>query len=183
MSSWESRRGASSLRLPLHPEPFLDVLGPIEDLPHVADLLLGTATLFLHQAPPDHRPVPSVTDEHRNVRMGHNLGGHAAHNDSRNAAATMRRHDYQVAAFGLCGIDDSLMRVILLDLQGFARHASRLRGAGDVVKDLGSVRLGVSGIVFKYLVYLVLLRMGQIEYVERWFNSDRRHLGPDRLCK
>ena len=59
------------------------------------------------------------------------LGGHAAKHDRRNPASPVRGHDDEIAASLLGDVNDSLVRMILFDLHGFAGDTSCASLFGD----------------------------------------------------
>ena len=62
------------------------------------------------------------------------LGRHAAKHDRRNPASPVRGHDDEIAASLLGDVNDSLVRMILFDLHGFADDISCVRLFGDLIQ-------------------------------------------------
>jgi hypothetical protein len=66
-------------------------------------------------------------NQYRDLGMRKYLDGLAAEDDRGDAVAAVRGHDDQVAVFRLRGIDDSLVGMLMLNLDGLARDACCLR--------------------------------------------------------
>jgi len=58
-------------------------------------------------------------------------------------------HDNEIAGSLLGGLDDGFVRMILLDLNGFADDTSRTRFFGDAIQYLFRARFGARGMLSK----------------------------------
>src|SRR5271154_3780911 len=115
-------------------------------------------------------------DQHRDLAMREDLDRLAAEYNRRNAVTAMRRHDNQVAAFRLRGVDDRQVRMLMLNLDRRAYNASCLRRSGYRAQSFLSMLLHT----YSVLSWRVLdhLRVGG-ERTKRL--QDRQHgdFGPD----
>jgi hypothetical protein len=66
-------------------------------------------------------------NQYGDLGMRKYLDGLAAEDNRGDAVAAVRGHDYQVAVFRLRGIDDRLVGMLMLNLDGLARDACCLR--------------------------------------------------------
>jgi hypothetical protein len=80
-------------------------------------------------------------DQHRDLAMREDLYRLAAEHNRRDAVTAVRRHDNQVAAFRLRGIDDRPIGMLMLDLNRRACDARCLRRVSDGTKSFFSIFL------------------------------------------
>jgi hypothetical protein len=77
------------------------------------------------------------------------LGRHTTKHDCRNPAPAMRGHDDEIAASLFGGLNDGFVRMILLDVNGFADYTGQTRFFGDAIQYLFRVRFGALGVLSK----------------------------------
>ena len=73
--------------------------------------------------------------------MRERLNGFTAEDDCRNSSAAVRRHHNEVTALGSRGINNGLIRMFVLDLDGLTCNPRRICRLSDIAKQFGSVRL------------------------------------------
>src|SRR5690349_719790 len=83
----------------------------------------------------------SSMDQHRDLAMGENLDRLAAQDDRGDAMAAVRGHDDQIATLRPRGIDDRLVRMLVLNLDRLACDAGCLRSASGGAKGFRGVLL------------------------------------------
>jgi hypothetical protein len=64
-------------------------------------------------------------DENRNLGVREHVDGFAAEDNCQNAAASVRGHHNEVTALGSSGVNDGLVRMFVLDLDGLACNPRR----------------------------------------------------------
>src|SRR5258706_1987003 len=124
--------------------------------------------------------LQSAMDENRNLGVREHFDGFAAEDDCRNAAASVRGHLNEVTALNSSSIDDGLVRMFMLDVDGLACNPRRFCRVGDSAEYFRSVLLN--------MLLILVERVFDNQWVERddmkW-RRDRQHcnFGADLLGK
>jgi len=117
-------------------------------------------------------------DQYRRLRMCEDLDRFAAKDDCGDPVPAVRGHDDKVTAFRRRGVDDRLVRMLMLGMDHLAYDAYCLRSAGDGAKSLLGMFLHAYFILSRRV--LDHLRVGRERM--KW-RQDRQHgdFGADPL--
>ena len=96
----------------------------------------------------------SSIDQDRNFRMREHFDCLTPENDRGHAVATMRGHDDKVTALRLCGIDDRMVRMFVVDNDQLVYNACCLRRASADAKDFPGVLLHASFVLGRCILHI-----------------------------